>query len=269
MPELPEVETIKNELLPYVLNRTIQSVDVYWDKMVKQPSVKEFRSQVSGQKIIGLSRRGKYLFFNLSGGKVLIMHMKMTGSLVINPEDTKYARAVLHLDNGKAVYFGDSRKFGRMWVDASADIVIGQLGPEPIDKDFSTNKLAEILSKRSSPVKVVLLDQSNIAGIGNMYADESLFEAKIHPMMPANQLSKTEVQRLFDAIQKVLRKALKNKGASVRDYVRPNGQPGRAHDEFNVAHGVRKTCPRCGTPIKHIKLWRRGTYYCPKCQPEL
>jgi formamidopyrimidine-DNA glycosylase len=268
MPELPEVETIKNELLPHVLNRTIQSVDIFWDKMVKQPSPKEFRQQVVGQKITTLSRRGKYLFFHLSGGAVLIMHMKMTGSLVLNPKDTKYACAIINLDNGTAVYFHDPRKFGKMWLEKDTKTVISQLGPEPLDKDFTPAALSLILSKRTAPIKPVLLDQSIIAGIGNMYADESLFAAKIHPEKPACKLTKTEVARLYKAIQSVLLKALDKKGASVRNYIRPDGQPGTAHDEFNVAHGVGKTCPRCGTPIKRIVVRGRGTYICPKCQPE-
>jgi formamidopyrimidine-DNA glycosylase len=268
MPELPEVETIKNELLPHVSGRTIKSVDIYWDRIVKQPSVKEFRSQVVGQKITSLTRRGKYLFFHLSGGAVLVMHMKMTGSLVINPEDTKYARAVLHLDNRTAVYFHDPRKFGKMWLEENTDGVLKKLGPEPLDNDFTPDVLADILSKRNAPVKPILLDQAIIAGIGNMYADEALFEAKIHPEKPAGKLTKTEVKRLYDAIQLVLYKALKNKGASVRNYIRPDGAPGTAHDEFNVAHGVGKDCPRCGTAIKRIVVRGRGTYYCPKCQPK-
>ncbi len=268
MPELPEVETIKNELLPHVLNRTIQSVNVYWDKMVKQPSVKEFRSQVSGQKITGLSRRGKYLFFHLSGGNVLIMHMKMTGSLLVNPSDTRFTRAILHLDNGTAIHFWDPRKFGKMWLDKDTKAVQSQLGPEPLDESFTMGTLSNILEKRNAPVKAVLLDQAIIAGIGNMYADEALFEAKIHPAKPARTLSKEEVKRLYLAIQLVLRKALEKKGASVRNYIRPDGTPGRAHDEFNVAHGVGKNCPRCGTPIKRIVVRGRGTYFCPKCQPE-
>ena len=268
MPELPEVETIKNELLPHVLGRTIKSVDVYWEKMVKQPSVKEFRARITGEKITGLSRRGKYLFFHLSGGDVLVMHMKMTGSLLVNPSDARFTRAVLHLDNGVAVHFWDLRKFGKMWLDKDASAVVGQLGPEPLDADFTPDVLAELLHNRTAPVKPVLLDQSIIAGIGNMYADEALFEAEIHPMKPAGKLSKTEIKRLHDAIILVLRKALKKKGASVRNYIRPDGQPGTAHDEFNVAHGVGKNCPRCGSAIKRIVVRGRGTYLCPKCQRE-
>jgi formamidopyrimidine-DNA glycosylase len=267
MPELPEVETIKNELLPHVLNRTIQSVDVYWDKMIKQPSVEDFRKQVAGRKITALSRRGKYLFFHLSGGNVLAMHMKMTGSLLVNPVDTRFTRAILHLDKGVDIHFWDPRKFGKMWLEKSTDAIINQLGPEPLDKDFTPAVLAGILSKRNAPIKPILLDQSIIAGIGNMYADEALFEAKIHPEKPANKLTKPEVETLYNAIKTVLLKALKKKGASVRNYIRPGGQPGTAHDEFNVAHGVGKNCPRCGTPIKRIVVRGRGTYLCPHCQP--
>jgi formamidopyrimidine-DNA glycosylase len=234
--------------------------------MVKQPSVKEFCARITGEKITGLSRRGKYLFFHLSGGDVLVMHMKMTGSLLVNPSDDKFTRAVLHLDKGVDIHFWDPRKFGKMWLDKDASAVVEQLGPEPLDADFTPDVLAKLLHNRTAPVKPVLLDQSIIAGIGNMYADEALFEAKIHPMQPAGKLSKAEIKRLHDAIILVLRKALKKKGASVRNYIRPDGQPGTAHDEFNVAHGVGKNCPRCGAPIKRIVVRGRGTYLCPKCQ---
>ncbi len=286
MPELPEVETIKNELLPHVLDRTIQSVDIYWDKMVKLPSVatiptkvgiqgvkgrrnivEEFRARLIGQKITALSRRGKYLFFHLSGGTVLVMHMKMTGSLLVNPSDDRFTRAVFHLDKGIAIHFWDPRKFGKMWLEKDSSTVINQLGPEPLDADFTPDVLARILRKPNAPVKPILLDQSIIAGIGNMYADEALFQAKIHPLKPANKLTKPEIVRLHSAIQAVLRKALDKKGASVRNYIRPDGSPGTAHDEFVVAHGVGKTCPHCGTAIKRIVVRGRGTYICPRCQP--
>jgi formamidopyrimidine-DNA glycosylase len=269
MPELPEVETIKNELLPHVLGRTITGMELFWERIVRRPPVDEFRSLVIGQKICGLSRRGKYLFFHLSGGRVLVMHMKMTGSLLVNPSDTRFTRAILRLDNGSAVHFWDPRKFGVMWLEADAGIVAGQLGPEPLEDDFTPGRLAEILRKRTAPVKPVLLDQTLIAGIGNMYADEALFEAKIHPLRPAGSLSGEEIIRLHGAIIHVLQKALRKKGASVRNYIRPGGQPGTAHDEFSVAHGVGKSCPDCGAPIKRIVVRGRGTYHCPQCQPKL
>jgi formamidopyrimidine-DNA glycosylase len=267
MPELPEVETIKNELLPHVLCRTITGVELFWERIVRQPLPEEFRSIIIGKKITGLSRRGKYLFFHLSGGLVLVMHMKMTGSLLVDPSDARFTRAVLHLDNGVAVHFWDPRKFGVMWLERNESVVAGQLGPEPLDDLFAPETLAGILRSRTAPVKPILLDQSIIAGIGNMYADEALFEAKIHPLRPAGSLSGAEVHRLYDAIRHVLRKALEKKGASVRNYIRPDGTPGTAHDEFSVAHGVGKKCPRCGAPIQRIVVRGRGTYLCPRCQP--
>jgi formamidopyrimidine-DNA glycosylase len=265
MPELPEVETIKNELLPYVLGRTIKSVEIAWDGMVKQP-VDEFVSRVTGQTITGLDRRGKYLFFSLSSGEKLIMHMKMTGSLIVNPVDDRFTRAVFHLDNGDTLHFWDPRKFGKMWLAPDESDVTAKLGPEPLEDDFTAEVLAQRLKNRTAPIKPVLLDQSVIAGIGNMYADEALFGAKIHPLKTAGKLSEDEIKRLHDSIRRVLTKALVLKGASVRNYIRPDGNPGTAHDEFNVAHGVGKKCPNCGTPIKRIVVRNRGTYFCPKCQ---
>jgi formamidopyrimidine-DNA glycosylase len=196
------------------------------------------------------------------------MHMKMTGSLLVNPADTRFSRAILHLDNGSTVHFWDPRKFGVMWLEADESAVINQLGPEPLDDAFTPGLLAGILRNRTAPVKPVLLDQSIIAGIGNMYADEALFEAKIHPLRPAGSLSANEVNRLHNAIRHVMQKALVSKGASIRNYIRPDGSPGTAHDEFNVAHGVGKNCPYCGAPIKRIVVRGRGTYFCPECQPQ-
>jgi formamidopyrimidine-DNA glycosylase len=266
MPELPEVETIKNELLPHVLNHTIKSVDVFWDKMVRHLSVAEFKRRVIGKKINGLSRRGKYLFFHLSGNGVLVMHMKMTGSLLVDPSDARFSRAIFHLDNGAAVHFWDPRKFGVMWLASDESAVDAMLGPEPLATAFTTAALARIFKNRTAPVKAVLLDQSVIAGIGNMYADEALFEASIHPLRPAGRLSTGEIKRLHRAVRHVLRRALAKGGASVRNYIRPDGAPGTAHDEFVVAHGVGKDCPGCGGPIERIVVRGRGTYICPRCQ---
>ncbi len=266
MPELPEVETIKNELLPYVLGRKIVSLEIYWDRMVKQVPVGEFHARVTGQMITGLSRRGKYLFFSLSSGEILVMHMKMTGSLIINPQNDKFTRAVFYLDDGSELHFWDPRKFGKMWLEGDEKSVTSKLGPEPLDDSFTQEILAQRLANRSAPVKPVLLDQSVIAGIGNMYADEALFDAKIHPLKPTGELSADEIKRLHGSLKKVLQKALFLKGASVRNYIRPDGNPGTAHDEFNVAHGVGKYCPECGTAIERIVVRNRGTYFCPKCQ---
>jgi formamidopyrimidine-DNA glycosylase len=266
MPELPEVETIKNELSPFIIGHTVKGVDIFWDKMVRQPSLEEFKRRVVGKKITALSRRGKYLFFHLDGDGVLVMHMKMTGSLLVNPSEDKFSRAVFHLDNGAAIHFWDPRKFGVMWLDDNTSAVASELGPEPLDPAFTPTVLSKLMKDRKAPVKAVLLDQSIIAGIGNMYADEALFAAKLHPLKPAGGLSAEEISRLHHAIRQVLRRALTRGGASVRNYIRPDGRPGTAHDEFVVAHGVGKNCPGCGGPIERIVVRGRGTYICPRCQ---
>ena len=266
MPELPEVETIKNELRPYVVGRTVTGVTLFWDRIVRAPSPGEFISQVVGQTVTGISRRGKYLFFHLSGGSRLVMHMKMTGSLLIDPPDDRFTRALFNLDNGTVLHFWDPRKFGVMWLADSDEEVSARLGPEPLDDGFTPAALAKLLQGRTAPVKPVLLDQAVIAGIGNMYADEALFDARIHPLKMAGSLSGEEIERLHVSIIKVLWKALRNKGASVRNYIRPDGNPGTAHDEFKVAHGVGKGCPNCGSPIELIVVRGRGTYLCPRCQ---
>ncbi len=266
MPELPEVETIRQELTPYVIGKTITGVMLFWDRIVRRPSPEEFKSGVIGRRIIDLTRRGKYLFFHLDDGHVLVMHMKMTGSLIVDPADDRFTRAILELDNGSKLHFWDPRKFGVMWLDGDCDPVLAKLGPEPLDEDFTPEVLASILKGRTAPVKPVILDQALIAGIGNMYADEALFDAKIHPERIAGNLTYAEVKRLHASIIRALQKALVLKGASVRNYIRPDGTAGTAHDEFNVAHGTGKNCPRCGTVIKRIVVRGRGTYFCPKCQ---
>ena len=205
MPELPEVETIKNELLPYVIGRKITGVEIFWDKMVRQPSIAEFRKRVAGRAITAITRRGKYLFFHLDSGEFLMMHMKMTGSLLIDPPDAKFSRAVFKLDNGTELHFRDPRKFGVMWLAKDESAVMEKLGPEPLDNGFTVGTLSGILRHHKAPVKPVLLDQSIIAGIGNMYADESLWEAKIHPERHAEGLTDEEIERLYTAIRRVLR----------------------------------------------------------------
>ncbi len=271
MPELPEVETIKNELVPHVVGRRITGVTLLWENMVLAPSAGELRSRLTGQKITGVTRRGKHLIFSLGGGESFIVHLRMTGSLLMmsaSAEPQKHVRAVFKLDNGTAIHFYDPRKFGKMWLVKDADSVVGELGVEPFDPAFTPQRLAKILSGRTAPVKAVLADQELIAGIGNMYADEAFFAAKIHPLRPGKSLSKGEIKRLHQAIRDVLTAAIGNKGASVQDYFRPGGETGTAHYDFKVAHRGGKPCPVCGTPIKRIVVRGRGTFFCPKCQRE-
>jgi formamidopyrimidine-DNA glycosylase len=267
LPELPEVETIKNELTPHIISRRFTDVIIHDTKAIKQPSVHEFHRKLIGQTIINLERRGKYLIFSLSDGTELVIHLRMTGSLLLNPEQTdRYARVIFLFDGGSRLVFIDRRRLGAMWLLENNLTVTGKLGPEPLTADFTIKTLAERLRKRQAPIKAVLLDQGFIAGIGNMYADEALFTAKIHPLRKASSLSPREIKNLHRAIIDVLRSAIGSKGASISTYIRPDGQLGTAHDNFRVAHRGGEPCPVCGTPIERLAIRNRGSYFCPKCQ---
>ena len=271
MPELPEVETVKNELTPRVVGRKFTGITLFWDGIVKQPSVANFRSRLIGQKITGLARHGKYLIVSLTSDDLLVIHLKMSGSLLMgqdSSEPPKYTRATLRLDNGTSIFFRDPRKFGAMWLVKDSHSITKKLGPEPLEADFTPQVLAQRLRNRKAPVKALLCDQSVIAGIGNMYADEALFAARIHPLRTGENLFPDEIARLHHAIQQVLRAAIGNKGASIVNYYRPSGETGTAHFEFKVAHGRGKTCPICDDPIQRIAVRNRGTYFCLRCQPE-
>ncbi len=271
MPELPEVETIKNELAPFVAGKCISGVTLNWEGMVAYPVAKKFCRDVIAQKIVSLSRRGKYLIFNLNSGDLLIIHLKMTGALILGSdlsEQPRYTRAIIHLDNGNCIFFRDPRKFGKMRLVKDGAGIIGKLGFEPLEAGFTAGILAKLLAKRKAPIKIALLDQTVVAGIGNMYADESLFTAKIHPLRQADSLSDEEVGRLYKSIRQVLKAAIGNKGASVNTYYRPDGGKGTAHFYFKVAHRRGQNCAQCGEPLEYIKVRNRGTYFCRQCQPE-
>jgi len=271
VPELPEVETIKNELRPYIVGRRITGVTLFWDGIVRQPSVTEFRSHLIGQQITNVTRRGKYLLFSLTSGEILIIHLKMSGSLLLKSASTepdKYTRAIIHMDKESELHFRDPRKFGAMWLVEDANPVVGKLGPEPLEPGFTPQLLAQRLDNRSAPIKALLCDQTFIAGIGNMYADEALFAAGIHPLRSGKSLSQDEIKRLHHAIQQVLLEAINNKGASTDTYFRPSGKIGTAHFQFKVAHRRGETCPICAAPLQRLPIRNRGSYFCPKCQPE-
>jgi formamidopyrimidine-DNA glycosylase len=271
MPELPEVETVKNELTPRVVGRRITGVTLLWEGMVREPSPAEFIARVTGRRITAINRRGKYLSFSLDNGEFMIVHLKMTGSLIVQKEGEElpqYTRAVIHLDNGTHIAFRDSRKFGVLRAVTDDKTITGKLGPEPLDDSFTQQVLAGILSRRKTPVKALLCEQEQIAGIGSMYADEALFAVKIHPGRPADQVSESETVKLHRAIREILHAAIENKGASVDTYYRPDGSRGTAHYQFKVAHRYKEPCPVCGTPVERTRIRQRGSYFCPHCQPE-
>jgi formamidopyrimidine-DNA glycosylase len=269
MPELPEVETIKRELAPKIIGRSFTEVELFWQKAVREPSPEEFCKRIAGKRIEGIHRRGKYLILQLSGGKELIIHLKMTGVLLLTPTSQrlqKHTTAIFKLDEGIRLHFLDQRKFGAMWIVDNEDKVIGKLGPEPLGASFTPAVLRQLASKRHLPIKALLCDQHTIAGIGNMYADEALFAARIHPLKAANSLSDTEIGHLHSWIIEVLERGIKHKGASVSTYLRPDGKTGNAHSQFQVAHRRGEKCLFCGSPLSRITIRGRGTYFCPSCQ---
>ena len=268
MPELPEVETIKRELEPLVLNHLIERIEFSWPKTLRGLTIQSFSKDVLDQEVVGLSRRGKYLILKLNNGRLLLVHFKMTGSFLAGDKNTptpNHTRATITFKDGTRLFFVDPRKFGRFMLVSENDEPLSSLGDEPLSKRFTPDRLSELLSKRKSPIKIALLDQGLIAGIGNMYADEILFLSGIHPLRPANSLSRKEVEQLHQSIRLVLRRAILNKGASVENYFRPGGSKGKAHSEFNVAHR-KGLCNRCRGMVERIVVRGRGTYFCPSCQ---
>lgn len=272
MPELPEVETIVNDLRPELEGHRFTSVSFSWPRMVLQPSAEELRRRLPGQVIKEVARRGKYLIFRLAGGEALILHLRMTGSLLLRRKSdvstvtSPYIRAVFGLDNDLELLFCDRRKLGTVSLVKDEDEVTGKLGPEPFDRGFTPEVMAQRLSKRKAPIKAILCDQEFIVGIGNMYADEALFFACIHPLRVASSLSKEEIKKLHTAIRQVLKNAIGKGGASISDYRRPGGELGSQQYAFLVAHRGDQTCKVCATPIERIPIRNRGTYFCPKCQ---
>ncbi len=272
MPELPEVETIVNDLRPRIEGRRFTGVSSYCPEMVHHTSVSELRHRLPGQTIKGIARRGKYLIFRLVSGEALIIHLRMTGSLLLKrkgeppAEPIPYVRAVFGLDNGTELLFTDRRKLGTISLVKDENEEIGKLGPEPLDPGFTPQVLIKRLSSHKAPIKAVLCDQEVIAGIGNMYADEALFFARIHPLREANSLSHEEIKRLHKVIRQVLIRAIGNGGASISDYRRPTGEKGSQQNDFYAAHRGGQTCKVCATPIERITVRNRGTYFCPKCQ---
>lgn len=272
MPELPEVETIVNDLRPRVEGCTFTGVSLLWPRIVLQPTAEEFCRRLPGLTVGEVGRRGKYLIFRLTSGEALVLHLRMTGSLLLRDGNdasagpNRYTTAVFCLDDGLELIFCDRRKLGTASLIVDESEIARKLGPEPLDPRFTLAVLRNRLGNRKAPIKAVLCDQKFIAGIGNMYADEALFSAAIHPLRPANSLSGDETKRLHRAIRQVLRKGIANNGATFSDYRRPGGEKGRQQDAFDVAHRGGQTCNVCSTPIKRIPVRNRGTYYCPQCQ---
>jgi len=239
--------------------------------MIKVPSPASLRRGLLGRQIIDLWRRGKYLLLELSGQRTLILHLGMTGALYVKSAQAakdEYARVVFHLDDGQELRFVDPRKFGRIFLVKEPQEVVGHLGPEPLAPDFSLPQFRSLLGRRKGMLKPLLLNQRFIAGLGNIYSDEALFQAGLHPQRPAATLSGEEVERLYRAIREVLSQSLADGGTTLKDetYRRPNEEKGGHQERLQVFQRTGGPCPRCGATIERIVLVGRGTYFCPCCQ---
>lgn len=272
MPELPEVETVVRALRAPLVGRTFtEGAKSLWPRQVIIPPVEELSVRLVGQTITAVNRRGKYILIELNKGDTLIVHLKMTGHLSVVPSDTplhKHDRATFPLDNG-TLRFRDMRKFGRIYLVADAQTVVGKLGPEPLTAEFTPQILAERLLGRKRPLKPLLLDQTTLAGLGNIYVDEALFHANLHPKRLAHTLQNNEIMALHMAIQHVLQLGINREGASISNYVKPDGTKGNMQDEVKVFRRTGQPCYTCATTIERIKLGGRSTHFCPNCQPEV
>jgi formamidopyrimidine-DNA glycosylase len=271
VPELPEVETIRRDLLPVVVGRTIVEawVSPNAPRLIQLLTVEEFCRQIAGRRIEDISRRGKYLLFHLDNDLRWAVHLRMTGRLLYEKSacpETPYLRATFRLDDDSWLCFVDLRKFGTMWLVDEESLVTAKLGPDALSEEFTPAYLQAVLKRRSAPVKAALLDQQAMAGIGNIYADEALFLAGISPKRAANSISKPRVARLHSAIRETLEVALGDRGSSFRDYLDPSGREGGHHLKVKVFRRTGLPCYVCGTEIKRVRLGGRSTHLCPKCQ---
>lgn len=271
MPELPEVETIRRGLIsgsdgvPSLVHQRITSVDLFWPKTVASPDPLQFIQGLQQREIVNLSRRGKFLLINLDHG-TLIFHLRMSGDLRMQPagEPTqKHDRLQLNFNSGWKLVFNDTRKFGRAWLTEDPQKVLSGIGPEPLDPDLTPDKFDAMLQVRSRQIKPLLMDQRFIAGLGNIYIDEALFSAGIHPLRRSDTLTQPEAERLLAAIREVLQQGILAKGASI-DWVYRGGD---FQNHFQVYKRTGSPCPRCGTPIQRIVVGQRSTHFCPVCQP--
>ena len=297
MPELPEVETVARDLQRVVAGATVREATVSWDRTIRHPQPPErFVAEVAGATIRRVDRRAKTVLLHLDDGRVMTVALRMTGALLVVPGGTPpdpYVRVALALTDGRELRYRDVRKFGRigLWpggglrtvgagrgarakrvAEESRRYRIGEVfsghGPEPLSRGFTVERLKERLARRSAKLKTLLLDQSFIAGVGNIYADEALWRARLHPLRAADTLDEAEVRRLHRSIRTVLRQGIANRGSSVSDYVSADGQPGDNAERLMVYQRTDQPCYRCGGPIRRIVVAQRSTHFCAHCQAE-
>jgi formamidopyrimidine-DNA glycosylase len=274
MPELPEVQIIVNDLINAgLIGKTITDAKVFWKKTIALPSAEEFVQTISGQTISNIRRRAKYIIFDFQSGLHLLVHLRMSGKLQLispNTEPDKHEHVILHLSNKFDLRFHNTRKFGRMYLINNPDLILGKLGPEPQADTFTAEIFKKRIQSKNRQLKPLLLDQTFIAGLGNIYVDEALWEAKLHPRQIASRLSGKKLEALYHAIRFVLQKGIDNLGTTLgngkSNFYSTGQRRGRNAEQLNVFHRTDQPCPRCNTSIVQIIVGQRSTHICPKCQ---
>ncbi|MBI5080138.1 MAG: DNA-formamidopyrimidine glycosylase [Chloroflexi bacterium] len=278
MPELPEVETTVRQLREPCVGQRIVDVTINWARHIATPSPKKFRQHIRDQKIESITRRAKYLVFHLTidsssqrtllgmtERSYLLIHLKMSGRLEVMNADSprdKHDHTIFHFANGRELRFNDTRKFGKVYLVDDVNDVTGHLGPEPLEASFTAKRLGEILGAHHKPLKTFLLDQTLLAGVGNIYADESLHRAKIHPKRYSDSLKPDDVKKLWRSIRHTLNLAIKHNGSSI-DWVYPQGEH---QNHFRVYDRQDEPCYTCGKPVRRIIMGGRSTHFCSGCQ---
>jgi formamidopyrimidine-DNA glycosylase len=273
VPELPEVESVRRALAPVLEGRRFTRVRIDDPRLTRPLDREEIARELEGEVVDLVDRRGKYLIVRFRSGRALLIHLRMTGSLLHTPAgaaaNDPHRRAVVKLDDGSDVAYRDVRRFGT-WLLLEPDEVDtyldARVGREPLGSTYKSRHLADKLAGRRAPVKAAILDQRTVAGVGNIYADEALWRARIHPLTPAESLDTQEVQALYRGIRRALEAGVARQGSTLRDYRLPDGGSGSMQDEFKVYGRGGEPCERCGTPIDKIRVAGRGTWYCPTCQ---
>lgn len=273
MPELPEVETVRAKIAPALEGRLLERVEIFDPRLTRPEDPSNVALRLQGERVTVVERRGKYVVVRFETGRSLLVHLRMTGSFLYAPsgagEGDPHRRAVVTLDNGSAVAYRDVRRFGTWLLLEPGEVeayLADRLGSEPLEARFTARALGERLAGRRAPVKAALLDQRTVAGIGNIYADEALWRARLHPLRPAGSLSVEETRRLHRGVRRALEVGIARQGATLRDYRTPDGGRGSMQDEFKVYGRAGKPCRRCRTRIAKTRAGGRGTWFCPGCQ---
>jgi formamidopyrimidine-DNA glycosylase len=269
MPELPEVESVRRPIAPALEGRRLEHVQIDDVRLTRPEDPLEVAAELTGERVEHVDRRGKYLIVRFASGRALLIHLRMTGSLLREPGETSHLRALLQLDDGSTVGYRDVRRFGT-WLllepDELEPYLGARLGEEPLVAAFSAKGLGERLEGRRAPLKAALLDQRTLAGLGNIYVDEALWYARLHPLRPAGSLDGDELRRLHRAIRKALQLGIARQGSTLSDYRLPDGSAGTMQREFRAYGRTDEPCDRCGTPLEKTRAGGRGTWYCPHCQ---